>query len=183
MKITDKSICSMIVSKDFKDHHINYCNKVSTLPYNEGQKKTLTEKLNFYNQSGFRMLVFSKKSKENLDNYLIPKEIRLDVLRGLPNRKDVLADNDPSLGVRGIQDSQQARLFFLLYFCMTSLHALHMLVGFVLIGIIAYFAYQGAYSPEYYSPVENIGLYWHFVDIVWIFLFPLLYLLGAHMGH
>ena len=101
----------------------------------------------------------------------------------LPNRKDVLADNDPSLGVRGIQESQQARLFFLLYFCMTSLHALHMLVGFVLIGIIAYFAYQGAYSPDYYSPVENIGLYWHFVDIVWIFLFPLLYLLGAHMGH
>lgn len=101
----------------------------------------------------------------------------------LPNRKDVLLDNDPSLGVRGIQESQQARLFFLLYFCMTSLHALHMLVGFGLIGIIAYYAYQGAYSPEYYSPVENIGLYWHFVDIVWIFLFPLLYLLGAHMGH
>lgn len=101
----------------------------------------------------------------------------------LPNRKDVLLDNDLSLGVRGIQESQQARLFFLLYFCMTSLHALHMLVGFGLIGIIAYYAYQGAYSPEYYSPVENIGLYWHFVDIVWIFLFPLLYLLGAHMGH
>lgn len=55
----------------------------------------------------------------------------------------MLLDNDPSLGVRGIQESQQARLFFLLYFCMTSLHALHMLVGFVLIGIIAYFAYQG----------------------------------------
>ncbi|NDH06392.1 cytochrome c oxidase subunit 3 family protein [bacterium] len=101
----------------------------------------------------------------------------------LPDPKDVLPDNHPSLGVKGIQESQQARLFFLLYFCMTSLHALHMLVGFVLIGIIAYFAYQGAYSPDYYSPVENIGLYWHFVDIVWIFLFPLLYLLGAHMGH
>lgn len=94
MKITNESICSMIVSKDFKDHHINYCNKVSTLPYNEGQKKTLTEKLNFYNQSGFRMLVFSKKSKENLENYTFPKDIRLEVLRQLPNRKDVIQIDD-----------------------------------------------------------------------------------------
>lgn len=91
MKITNDSICSMIVSKDFKDHHIKYINEGFKSPvFNEGQKKTLTEKLNFYNQSGFRMLVFSKKSKENLENYLIPKEIRLEVLRGLPNRKDVI---------------------------------------------------------------------------------------------
>jgi cytochrome c oxidase subunit 3 len=66
---------------------------------------------------------------------------------------------------------------------MTSLHALHMLIGFGIIVVIAYHAYKGAYSPEYYTPVELIGLYWHFVDIVWIFLFPLLYLLGAHLGH
>ena len=95
MIITDKSICSMIVSKDFKDHHTKYVNEGFKSPIlNEGQKKTLTEKLNFYNQSGFRMLVFSKKSKENLENYLIPKEIRLEVLRGLPNRKDVIQIDD-----------------------------------------------------------------------------------------
>jgi len=101
----------------------------------------------------------------------------------LPDMKNVKSDTNPELGVKGRQESEQARLFYLLYFCMTSLHALHMIVGFGIITIITYYAYKGAYSPDYYSPVENIGLYWHFVDIVWIFLFPLLYLLGAHLVH
>ena len=64
---------------------------------------------------------------------------------------------------------------------------LALLLGTMLIGVpillaIAYWAWQGRYGPEYHTPVELVGLYWHFVDIVWIFLFPLLYLLGFHFG-
>ena len=67
-------------------------------------------------------------------------------------------------------------LFMVFYFAMTGLHALHMIIG---AGLLLYFIYRtwrGDFGPEYYSPIEIMGLYWHFVDIVWIFLFPLLYL-------
>jgi len=74
------------------------------------------------------------------------------------------------------------QLFFSLYFTMTGIHALHMVVGIALMSIILVMAWRKRFSPEYYGPVEVSGLYWHFVDIVWIFLFPLLYLLGAHLG-
>jgi cytochrome c oxidase subunit 3 len=73
-----------------------------------------------------------------------------------------------------------AQIYFSLYFGMTGLHALHMIIGTPIILGIAFMAGRGAYSPEYHSPVELVGLYWHFVDIIWIFLFPLLYLIGAH---
>ena len=76
----------------------------------------------------------------------------------------------------------QYQMFFWLYFAMTGLHALHMIVGVLIITPIMWWAWRGRFSPEYHSPVENFGLYWHFVDIIWIFLFPLLYLLGAHFG-
>ena len=76
----------------------------------------------------------------------------------------------------------QYQMFYWLYFAMTGLHALHMIIGMGIIAPIMYWAWKGRYSPEYHSPVENFGLYWHFVDIIWIFLFPLLYLLGAHFG-
>jgi cytochrome c oxidase subunit 3 len=72
---------------------------------------------------------------------------------------------------------REVQLFFLLYFCMTGLHALHMLVGFGVLGFMLFGARRGWFTPAYYSPVEIAGLYWHFVDIVWIFLFPLLYLI------
>jgi cytochrome c oxidase subunit 3 len=73
-----------------------------------------------------------------------------------------------------------AQIYFSLYFGMTGLHALHMIIGMPILLGIAFLAGRGAYSPEYHSPVEIVGLYWHFVDIIWIFLFPLLYLIGAH---
>jgi cytochrome c oxidase subunit 3 len=72
---------------------------------------------------------------------------------------------------------RQVQMFMFLYFCMTGLHATHMIVGFGLFAVLLRNARRGVYSPEYYTPVEIIGLYWHFVDIVWIFLFPLLYLI------
>jgi cytochrome c oxidase subunit 3 len=74
----------------------------------------------------------------------------------------------------------QTQIFYSLYFAMTGLHALHMIVGIPIIALIARAAWRGRYSPEWHTPVEVVGLYWHFVDIIWIFLFPLLYLIGMH---
>lgn len=76
--------------------------------------------------------------------------------------------------------TQKTQIFFWIYFVMTGLHALHMIVGLGIMLWLLYKAWKSTYSAEYYSPVEIAGLYWHFVDIVWIFLFPLLYLLGRH---
>jgi cytochrome c oxidase subunit 3 len=77
----------------------------------------------------------------------------------------------------------KVRIFFWIYFVMTGLHALHMIVGLGLMTWLLWTAFKGNYGPDYYMPVEMSGLYWHFVDIVWIFLFPLLYLLGRHFMH
>jgi cytochrome c oxidase subunit III len=75
---------------------------------------------------------------------------------------------------------QHAQLFFSLYFIMTGLHALHMIIGLGIMTWMLWWTWSGVVTAEYYSPIEISGLYWHFVDIVWIFLFPLLYLLGRH---
>lgn len=74
----------------------------------------------------------------------------------------------------------QAQLFFSLYFAMTGMHAVHMLIGIGILGVLAVRAWYGRFSAHYATPLELTGLYWHFVDIIWIFLFPLLYLLGRH---
>ncbi len=85
----------------------------------------------------------------------------------------------------GAEPSSQAQMFFFIYFAMTGIHALHMVVGLGIMSVILRMAVKDRFSPQYHAPVEISGLYWHFVDIVWIFLFPLLYLLGAHLtqGH
>lgn len=77
----------------------------------------------------------------------------------------------------------KVRIFYYIYFVMTGLHALHMVAGLILMTWLLWTAFKGYYGPDYYMPVEMSGLYWHFVDIVWIFLFPLLYLLGRHFLH
>jgi cytochrome c oxidase subunit 3 len=77
---------------------------------------------------------------------------------------------------------QHVQMFYWIYFAMTGMHALHMIIGVGLLSVLLYFSVKGRYSPEYHNPVEVVGLYWHFVDIIWIFLFPLLYLLGRHTG-
>jgi cytochrome c oxidase subunit 3 len=77
----------------------------------------------------------------------------------------------------------KVRIYFWIYFAMTGLHALHMIVGLFLMTWLLIKAAKGTFSADYYMPVEMSGLYWHFVDIVWIFLFPLLYLLGRHFLH
>ncbi len=73
------------------------------------------------------------------------------------------------------------QLFFSLYFSMTGLHASHVTIGIVILTVMAIRAWRGAFSPAYYTPIEISGLYWHFVDLVWIFLFPLYYLIARHL--
>jgi cytochrome c oxidase subunit 3 len=64
---------------------------------------------------------------------------------------------------------------------MTGMHAVHMIIGIGIFLALAFRARRGRYSSGYYTPIESAGLYWHFVDIIWIFLFPLFYLLGRHL--
>jgi cytochrome c oxidase subunit 3 len=75
---------------------------------------------------------------------------------------------------------RNAQLFFSLYFVMTGLHAVHMIIGLGIMTWMLWWSSRGVITAEYFSPIEISGLYWHFVDIVWIFLFPLLYLIGRH---
>ena len=77
----------------------------------------------------------------------------------------------------GCVDAGHTPLFFSLYFGMTGLHALHMIVGVGILIVLIIQSYKGKYGAKWHTPIENFGLYWHFVDIVWIFLFPLLYLI------
>jgi cytochrome c oxidase subunit III len=89
---------------------------------------------------------------------------------------------EPASGMTMGRDEIQrtTQLFFSLYFMMTGLHALHMIVGVVILFVILWMAHKGRFDSEWHAPVEMTGLYWHFVDIVWIFLFPLLYLVERH---
>jgi len=75
---------------------------------------------------------------------------------------------------------KHAQIFFALYFVMTGLHALHMIIGLGLFAWLLWTSWKGRFTPEYHTPLEIGGLYWHFVDIVWIYLFPLLYLIDRH---
>ena len=86
--------------------------------------------------------------------------------------------HDLSLSPEQLQNTTQ--IYFSLYFTMTGLHALHMIIGVGLMLVITWMAWKGKFDEHWYTPVEMSGLYWHFVDIVWIFLFPLLYLVERH---
>jgi cytochrome c oxidase subunit III len=72
------------------------------------------------------------------------------------------------------------KLFLFLYWVMTGLHALHVTIGIGVVLVMMALAWRGRFSTDYYAPVDVTALYWHFVDIVWIFLLPTLYLLGTH---
>lgn len=89
--------------------------------------------------------------------------------------------NDPAkagaLRAREAEIQQHTQVFYSLYFALTGMHALHMVIGVGIFTVITWMAYKGRFTPEYHTPLEIAGLYWHFVDIVWIYLFPLLYLI------
>jgi cytochrome c oxidase subunit 3 len=76
--------------------------------------------------------------------------------------------------------AQRTQIFFFLYFAMTGMHAVHMLIGLALLFWLLWRAHRGDFTAGYVAPIENFALYWHFVDVVWLFLFPLLYLINRH---
>ena len=78
----------------------------------------------------------------------------------------------------GFAHPKEASIFFAVYFMMTGVHGVHVVIGMGLILWIMLKAQKGEFSSRYYAPVEGVGLYWHLVDLVWIYLFPLLYLVG-----
>ncbi|MBA2362672.1 MAG: cytochrome c oxidase subunit 3, partial [Chloroflexia bacterium] len=86
---------------------------------------------------------------------------------------------DESLPALNGAQQGRAQLFFLLYWMMTGLHGFHVIVGIGLMAVLMIRNQRKVYTTGYFTPVEMTGLYWHFVDLVWIFLFPLLYLLGG----
>jgi cytochrome c oxidase subunit 3 len=73
------------------------------------------------------------------------------------------------------------QMYFVIYFCMTGLHAIHMIIGLGVVGWFWVLAKRGMFTNGNDQPVELVGMYWHFVDIVWVFLFPLLYLMAGHI--
>jgi cytochrome c oxidase subunit 3 len=86
--------------------------------------------------------------------------------------------NDPvKLREREAEIQRHTQVFYSLYFALTGMHAIHMIVGVGIFLVITSMAQKGRFSPGYHTPLEIAGLYWHFVDIVWIYLFPLLYLI------
>ena len=125
------------------------------------------------------------KAKEYSDKYhdhLIPGRL----IPGNPFNPEVAqhGDKDPhKLHLLEGATVERVQMFYWIYFAMTGMHALHMIIGAGLLTYLIIFSLKRRFGPEYHSPVEVIGLYWQFVDIVWIFLFPLLYLLGRHLEH
>lgn len=85
----------------------------------------------------------------------------------------------PSFHFEG-EHSRNVQLFFSFYFAMTGMHALHMIIGLGILFVLVWMAAKGRFTAKYSNPIEMFGLYWHFVDIIWIFLYPLLYLVGRH---
>jgi cytochrome c oxidase subunit III len=121
--------------------------------------------------------------KAKYDDHLIPGQL----IPGNPFNPAVAqhGETDPhKLHLPQGTSVRHVEMFYWIYFSMTGMHALHMIIGAGILIVILIMAWRGRFSPEYHAPVEIFGLYWHFVDIIWIFLFPLLYLLGRHLeGH
>jgi cytochrome c oxidase subunit 3 len=98
-------------------------------------------------------------------------------LKAVEYRHHFLHGELPGRLYSGHLASAGGAMFFALYFLITGLHALHVIIGMTVLGVIGVKAWRGAYSAEYHTPVELGGLYWHLVDLIWIFVFPLIYLI------
>ncbi len=106
-------------------------------------------------------------------------EYYIDYVENLIPRFKFDAAEWRALGL-GADQIDHVAIFLLLYWIMTAFHALHVTIGIAVVLTVAVLARRGHFSPAYYAPVDVTGLYWHFVDLVWIFLLPSLYLLGTH---
>ncbi len=98
---------------------------------------------------------------------------------GHPDAHHPLPEGEPGGGpIPGTTGSpKNVQLFFGIYFLMTGLHGIHVIGGMGAISWLLFRASRGAFGSEYYTPVDLVGLYWHVVDLIWIYLFPLLYLI------
>jgi cytochrome c oxidase subunit III len=105
--------------------------------------------------------------REKFENHHVPGA-SFSFVKTVPGHPDEMAN------------PRHAEIYFALYFIMTGLHALHMIVGIGIFIWLLTMAWKGRLTPEYNTPMEIGGLYWHFVDIIWIYLFPLLYLIDLH---
>lgn len=83
--------------------------------------------------------------------------------------------NDPNVPEA---TKRKLKIFFGIYFCMTGLHGIHVLIGILVLGWLLTRAIRGHFTPTYYGPIDFAALYWHLVDLIWIYLFPLLYLIN-----
>jgi len=99
------------------------------------------------------------------------------VLKGIEYRHHFASGELPGQYYTGDIAGSGGSLFFTLYFLITGLHAFHVIIGMTVLAVIGAKSWLGAYSAEYHTPVELAGLYWHLVDLIWIFVFPLIYLI------
>ena len=136
--------------------------------------------------SGLTMALAVQAATENRTKVIVPLLLAtiglglaflaskgLEYLQDLKDKVLPGATFDPTLPAR-------TQMFFWLYWAMTGLHVIHMIVGIGLLSVITVMAARRKFSAQYYTPLEMVGLYWAFVDIVWIYLYPLLYLIGKH---
>jgi cytochrome c oxidase subunit III len=98
----------------------------------------------------------------------------------IPGWNFQVSEHDRSTAHSEKLDPRKLELFFVLYFFMTGLHAIHLVIGIVLVGVMAYLSRIRWFSGGGATQIEVTGLYWHFIDIIWVFLYPLLYLIDVH---
>lgn len=111
------------------------------------------------------------------DGGLVVEHSTLPVGGQAPGGLAYLPDQPPPPAGHVMEQPEKVHIFFGIYFAMTGLHAIHVIAGLVVILIVLIHAVRGTYDHRYFTPVDLTGLYWHLVDLVWIFLFPLLYLI------
>jgi cytochrome c oxidase subunit 3 len=136
--------------------------------------------------SSLTMALAVQAAKENRKNVIAPLVLATIFLglafltvKGFEYHKDIADGLVPGTHFdSGL--SPQAQIFFWFYWIMTGLHGLHVLIGLGVLSVMAGLARRGKFSGNYHTPLELAGLYWHFVDIIWLFLYPLLYLVQRH---
>jgi cytochrome c oxidase subunit 3 len=136
--------------------------------------------------SSFTMALAVQAAKEN-QKQSIGRFLSLTILlgfaflvvKGFEYQKDIADQLVPGANFNHLLP-ERSQIFFWLYWVMTGLHGIHILIGLGILSVMTLFARRGKFSSNNYTAVKVTGLYWHFVDIVWLFLYPLLYLVQRH---